>query len=122
MCPRQSKASKVRHLRSLSATHRRPLNKACIAKETRRSEFPDLEKVRASYTHSLSNLLKPAGLEALLQAEVAANPDFGLNRAVAKDWSEKDRYAEHREKKARDLYRAVDGRRNGVMQWVRRHW
>lgn len=96
--------------------------KASIAKATKRSEFPDLEKVKASYTHSLMGLVKQAGLEAALQAEVASNPDFGLNWAVAKDWSEKARYAEHEEKKARDLYQAVTHRQHGVMRWIRNHW
>ena len=90
--------------------------KACIAKATRRSEFPDLEKVKASYTHNLTNLVKQAGLEAALQAEAASDPDFDLNWTIAKDWSEKARYAQHDEKKARDLYRAVTNRQHGVMR------
>ena len=96
--------------------------KACIAKATRRSEFPDLDRVKASYTHNLTNLLKVAGLEALLQAEGTRDPDFGLNWTVAKDWSEKARYSEHNERKARDLYRAVTARQHGVMRWIRQHW
>jgi HEPN domain-containing protein len=95
--------------------------KAGIAKKTRRSDFPDLDKVKASYTHNLTSLLKVAGLQALLDAEIASDADFGLNWTVAKDWSEKARYAEHDERKARDLYRAVSGRKHGVMRWIRRH-
>src|SRR5690242_2427089 len=63
--------------------------KARIAKATRRSEFPDLEKVKASYTHDLSALVKQAGLKAALEADAASDLDFGLYWAVAKDWSEK---------------------------------
>jgi hypothetical protein len=96
--------------------------KACIAKATRRSEFPDLDRVKASYTHNLIALVKVAGLETLLQGEAASDPDFGFNWAIAKDWSEKDRYAQHSAKKARDLYRAVAGRKHGVMRWIRQHW
>jgi hypothetical protein len=96
--------------------------KACIAKATRRSEFPDLEKVKASYTHDLTVLIKQAGLKATLEAEVASDPDFGRYWGVAKDWSEKARYAEHDEKKARDLYRAVTNRQHGVVRWIRKHW
>jgi hypothetical protein len=96
--------------------------KARIAKETRRCEFPDLERVKASYSHNLTNLLKLAGLEALLQAEIASDTDFDVNWTSVKDWSEKARYLEHSEKKARDLYRAVTDRQHGVMRWIRQHW
>jgi hypothetical protein len=96
--------------------------KACIAKATRRGDFPDLEKVKGNYTHNLPNLIKQAGLEALLQGEMAGDPDFGLNWAVAKEWSEKARYTEHAEKRARGLYRAVTNRQHGVMRWIRKHW
>jgi HEPN domain-containing protein len=96
--------------------------KACIAKATRRSEFPDLDRVRGSYTHDLIALVKQAKLETPLQNEAASDPDFNRNGAVAAKWSEKARYAEHAAKKARELYRAVTGRKHGVMRWIRYHW
>jgi HEPN domain-containing protein len=96
--------------------------KACIAKATRRSEFPDLEKVKASYTHDLTALIKQAGLRAALDAERASDPDFSDCWTLATAWSEKDRYEEHGEQKARDLYKAVTARRHGVMRWIRQYW
>ena len=36
--------------------------KACIAKHTRRSEFPDRKTVEASHTHKLEELMKVAQL------------------------------------------------------------
>ncbi len=96
--------------------------KACIAKETRRSEFPDLEKVRNSYTHKLADLVKVAALNNSLAARIAASPAFEVNWTTAKDWSEKDRYARHGEQKARDMYRAVADKNDGVMRWIRSHW
>jgi hypothetical protein len=96
--------------------------KACVAKLTRRSEFPDLEKVKASYTHNLDNLVRQAGLEPTRQAEAASDPDFDLNWTVTKDCSEKARYVQHDERKARDLYRAVTDRQHGVMRWIRKQW
>jgi HEPN domain-containing protein len=96
--------------------------KACIAKATRRSEFPDLEKVKASYTHDLFALVKQAGLKLALEAEASGDPDFSRYWAVAKDWSEKARYIEHAEKKAKDLFQAVTDRQHGVMRWLRKHW
>src|SRR5947208_5848128 len=62
--------------------------KACIAKATKRSEFPDLERVRGSYTHSFPTLVKIADLEGPLHAEEAADAAFRNYWAFAKDWSE----------------------------------
>jgi HEPN domain-containing protein len=95
--------------------------KACVAKATRRSDFPDLEKAKASYTHNLASLVKQAGLEADRLAEAASDSTFDLKWNVAKDWTEKSRYEQHNETKARDLYRAVAGK-HGVMRWIRKHW
>jgi HEPN domain-containing protein len=96
--------------------------KACIAKETKRSEFPDLERVRDSYTHKLPSLVIVAGLKALLDAERASDPAFDDNWITATDWSEKDRYVERSEPKARGLYRAITDRKHGVMRWIRQYW
>lgn len=96
--------------------------KACIAKATRRSEWPDLEKVKASYTHDLTALVKQAGLRATLEAEEKTDLELARFWAVVKDWSEKARYAEHTETKARDLCRAVTDRQHGVMRWLRKYW
>jgi hypothetical protein len=96
--------------------------KACIAKATKRSEFPDLDRVKASYTHNLVALVKLAGIEPMLQAEAAADRDFRLNWAIAKDWTEQSRYAENTEKQARDLNRAMAARQHGVMRWIRPPW
>jgi HEPN domain-containing protein len=50
--------------------------KACIARQTRSSEFPDLNKVRDSWTHNLSALVKVAGLDDDRSSEETADPIF----------------------------------------------
>jgi len=40
--------------------------KACIAKATRKSEFPDRDRVNNSYTHNLEKLVEQAGLREVL--------------------------------------------------------
>lgn len=47
-----------------------------IARATRRSEFADLEKTRASYTHDLFALVKLSGLKPTLEAEETGAVDF----------------------------------------------
>jgi len=96
--------------------------KACIAKATRRSEFPDLERVKGSYRHSLLGLVKIAVLDASLRAEEAADAEFANHWLTTREWTEAARYVEHAEVRARSLYRAVSDRNHGVMRWIRRHW
>src|SRR5436190_20323748 len=55
--------------------------KACIAKRTRRHDFPDKKTVADSYSHNLVNLVGVAGLTALLNEEVARDSVF------AGDWT-----------------------------------
>jgi HEPN domain-containing protein len=96
--------------------------KACIAKKVPRHTFPDLELARKSYTHSLNELVKIAGLEADRKATGVASPAFAVNWLVVKDWTEVSRYATHTARDAADICAAIADRRNGVMVWIRRHW
>jgi HEPN domain-containing protein len=48
--------------------------KACIAKDTRRHQFPDKTKVDRSYSHVLLQLIKVAGLEDEHLARVKRRP------------------------------------------------
>jgi HEPN domain len=96
--------------------------KACIARNTKRHDFPDKKTVNDSYSHNLESLVKVASLAALLQQEAQTDPAFNSNWATVKDWSEESRYRLNSEKEARDLYRAVTDRQHGVMRWIRQHW
>lgn len=96
--------------------------KACIAKLTRRHDFPDKETVNRSYRHNLSDLVGVAGLELELRRQMKADRLFEVNWSVVKDWSEQSRYQRPTGEEARDLYSAVAHRQHGVLQWLRRHW
>lgn len=97
--------------------------KACIARQTKRFDFPDLELVRASYTHKLRDLIKVAGLQTDFQKEIKSNKSFETNWAVVKDWSEKGRYRTRiSEAEAGDLYSAIMNRKNGVFLWLKKRW
>jgi hypothetical protein len=96
--------------------------KACIAKSTRRHDFPDKGTVNASYSHNLTTLVGVAALAAHLQQEMQTDPAFNSNWATVQDWSEESRYRLNSEKEAWDLYRAVTDRQHGVMRWIRQHW
>src|SRR5436309_15877366 len=62
--------------------------KACIAKKTRRHDYPEKQFVLDSYTHNLEKLVVLAGLKLLLDAEL----DLRLPWITVKDWTEESRY------------------------------
>ncbi|PYO37269.1 MAG: DNA-binding protein [Candidatus Rokuibacteriota bacterium] len=97
--------------------------KACIAKKTQRYEFPSRQAVNESYTHDLKKLLRLADLERALDQETRDRARLGVNWDLVKDWTEQSRYdAAMDMRRARELYRAIAGRPDGVLPWVRRHW
>jgi hypothetical protein len=95
--------------------------KACIAKNTKRHDFPPSQSaIKDIYTHDLVRLIGAARLQGALDTERRKNASFNNKWDVVKDWSINSRYAVGG-LNARDLYRAVAGR-NGVMQWLRQRW
>jgi len=96
--------------------------KACIAKKTKRYDFPDKKTVEDSYTHEIEKLIGVAGLKQDLQNEMKHNKQFEVNWTVVKDWTEASRYERQNDKKAHDLYSAIINRQNGVLKWIRQYW
>jgi HEPN domain-containing protein len=96
--------------------------KVCIAKQTKKCDFPDKKTVNASYTHNLTDLIKIAGLQPILNMEINQDPDFEVNWTIVKDWSEGSRYEKHTKNEANDLYSAITNPRHGVLKWIRQHW
>lgn len=95
--------------------------KACIAKNTRRYDFPPNQNaIKEIYTHDLAKLIRAAKLETALDTDRKGNILFKNKWDVLKDWNVNTRYATSG-LNARDLYAAVTGR-NGVMQWLRQRW
>jgi HEPN domain-containing protein len=96
--------------------------KACIAKATRRHEFPDKKAVDASHTHNLRDLVRVANL-ALTRLEAAKkNPAFQNHWDLVQGWSEHSRYRRNDAATAKALLKAIEDRKQGVFVWIRRHW
>ena len=95
--------------------------KACIAKQTKKFEFPDKKTVMDSYTHDLEKLVKVAKLEKQLKS-LLNDPDFSLRWSMVKDWSEESRYQTHNRQEALDIYSAITDPNHGVLQWLQQHW
>jgi HEPN domain-containing protein len=96
--------------------------KACIAKETRRYEFPEKKRVNASHTHDLADLVKVAELQDALQAAAKSDPVFRQYWNDVQSWSEQSRYGKHSQESARELIEAIGDRNHGVMKWVKHYW
>jgi len=97
--------------------------KACIAKRTRQFDFPpEPGVINKVYVHDLGVLVRSAGLEPALLADLEKDRELKKNWTLAKDWSEKSRYQMWTKPKAYSLFEAISTREHGVLQWISRHW
>jgi hypothetical protein len=97
--------------------------KACIAKQTRKHDFPNKELASKAFVHNLEQLFGLAGLQTDFEADRKANTALAVNWAVVKDWNESERYVSGTSSnEARDMYIACTSRKNGVLPWIRARW
>lgn len=97
--------------------------KACITKQVKQYDFPNKQLANQSHTHNLTELLGVAGLKQRLAEKEKQDPDFSLNWAVAKDWSESSRYeCNIEETRANDLFKAVTEENSGILAWLKTYW
>lgn len=99
--------------------------KACIAKQTKRYDFPDKNRAAKSWTHDLTDLVKAAGLGPELNG-LLRSPEqlaFMFNWVLVRDWDEASRYKRGIAlQTAHDLYESISNPNDGVLQWLSRHW
>jgi hypothetical protein len=96
--------------------------KACIAKRTKRHEFPDKKRAESSYSHNLAQLVNEGGLKSAFAEEARADPEFTKNWDLVQLWSEQSRYETHSTEAAESLLRAINDRYHGVLACIKRHW
>ena len=95
--------------------------KACVARKTKRYDFPDKDLANQVYVHDLTKLLRPAGLAQLWQEELQVDPALEVKWGVVKDWTERSRYGTHTRQKAKDMIEAVGGPQ-GILECIRKYW
>jgi HEPN domain-containing protein len=97
--------------------------KTCIAKKTKRFDFPPKPEAASDlYTHQLPRLVKAAGLQLDLESKMRLVAEFNLYWATVKDWSEESRYeAKIDKKRASDLYLAITDEPHGVLSWLKKY-
>lgn len=97
--------------------------KACIARKTRRFDFPDKKAAIESHTHNLVKLVELADLKPHLDATLSADKAFKLNWTAVINWKAEHRYnLDISADEAKGLYGAISAKRSGMMAWIKRHW
>lgn len=96
--------------------------KACIAKQFRRYEFPDRQRVNDSYTHDLKKLAGLSGLQQAITDQAVSDVGFRTNWDVVTLWSEKSRYDILNRAKTRQMLDAIMEENSGVMPWIKQRW
>ncbi|OFV98316.1 MAG: hypothetical protein A3H28_08180 [Acidobacteria bacterium RIFCSPLOWO2_02_FULL_61_28] len=94
--------------------------KACIAKKTKRHDFPKKEYVDKVYTHKLKDLFGLADLDKQLEDDMKKNHALAENWLVVKDWNESKRYVTAG-LQGKALYEAITAE-NGLLPWIKQRW
>lgn len=97
--------------------------KACIAKRTRRHEFPDRVLAQQAHTHDLEKLVGLTDFETDFAAARVASVALESNWLVAKEWNESSRYdGTISLESAAALLRACTAKSTGLLDWIRKRW
>lgn len=101
--------------------------KACLLKHLGESDSifgvtGYLKQLADCWTHDLVKLVTLAGLDADFGAARGANPTLENYWGISKEWRETSRYEETTEIKARDMFKAVSDKSNGVYLWIQSRW
>jgi HEPN domain-containing protein len=97
--------------------------KACIAKQTREYDFPNLRIVKDSWTHDLEKLLNLAELSETLENDRKSNKNLDTFWAVVVNWAEEKRYdLDVKREEAKSLHDAISDPADGVLQWLKKWW
>ena len=96
--------------------------KACLAKEVKRHDFPDKDRVNKSYSHKLTELAALAKLDTEIAMERKAKSRFAAAWATACEWTEQSRYAIWTMDAAESMVDAVGRRDDGVLTWLKQRW
>jgi len=74
------------------------------------------------WTHNIEDLVRLAGLRSVLDLDMKANTQLGVNWVYATRWKEISRYQMPSKFDARRLFEAVTDAANGVLPWIIAHW
>ena len=98
--------------------------KACILAhvEAAGAIFTDKRFSEKCWTHDLDALVELAGLKSALIADTGSNTSLHDNWTLVKAWKEISRYEQRTQAEAQAMFDAIDGKPDGVLQWIRNRW
>lgn len=97
--------------------------KACIAKRTRRHDFPDKNLAKKVFIHDLVQLMNIAELKATFNVDKTTIIGLEDSWNIVKDWSEESRYLIGITRAtAQDMITAVSDNSNGILPWLEKYW
>jgi HEPN domain-containing protein len=98
--------------------------KAKIATLFMANDVPEKKFVEDFYRegHNLVRLVGLAQLQAQLDTEERARPEFRANWATVRAWTIDSRYKAWSQIEATEMVKAATQRGSGVLSWIRRHW
>ena len=96
--------------------------KDCIAKQSRRYEFPDKKIVNESWTHDLKKLAAIAGLERPCLQRSNSDAIFRRNWDVGTRWTPESRYGKTHKADCRLFLDAIMEENHGLLPWIEAFW
>jgi HEPN domain-containing protein len=97
--------------------------KACIAKQTKRFEFPNKPLATAAWEHDITKLIKVANLQNLLEQERARSLAFDQNWTTIIKWQIDSRYDLSTSRTAASvLIASIAHQPDGVLPWLQVYW
>jgi HEPN domain-containing protein len=98
--------------------------KACIAKKTRRYDFPPRD-TRSLYRHDMDGLVRAAGISEAFEQDRQGDTVLDQYWELVKDWSPDSRYqfgGAIAPTVAKTLFRAIEDHQHGVLKCISKYW
>jgi hypothetical protein len=96
--------------------------KACIAKQSRRYDFPEKKVVIESWTHDLRKLALIAKIEEARVQRASEDDIFRRNWEIVTSWSEDSRYRTVDRAGCRAFLDAIMEEHHGLLPWIKQIW
>ncbi|MGC2637114.1 MAG: hypothetical protein WA294_08030 [Acidobacteriaceae bacterium] len=96
--------------------------KACIAKQTKRHQFPDKKIALDSYTHDFKKLASIAKLDEARIERSNNDETFRRNWDLSTLWSEESRYRTTDKATCKAFLDAIIESEHGLIPWIKQVW
>lgn len=96
--------------------------KACIAKKTKKHDFPDKSYINQIHTHNLEQLVKLSGLDVSFYEYLKQDEEAKISWSLIVSWNESQRYSiKIKQNVAKNFVKAISDKK-GIMLWFKAYW